>query len=73
MICVGVADENALQVAQHLPNVQWSSRIGPKVSCHLTPRSLTGVEQKITPIWDLNKMTRHYPVINNQGKEKRTR
>jgi len=66
MICVGVADEDALQVAQRLPNVRWPSRIGPKVSCHLAPRSLTGVEQKITPIWDLNKVPRYYSTIDQQ-------
>lgn len=44
MICVGVADKYALQVAQRLPDVRWLSWIGPKVSCHLAPRSLTRVE-----------------------------
>src|SRR6266404_4998474 len=70
MICMGVADEDAFQIAQGLPNVRWPSLVQPEVSCHLAPRSLTRVEQNIAPIWDLDKLRRYYSKINAETEGK---
>ena len=55
MISVNVANKNAFEISEHIPNVRGRCVVRPKVTDKLTPCAFTSIEQDVSPSWNLDE------------------
>jgi hypothetical protein len=64
MICMDVADKDALEISQSFPGIRGSRSTYTEVPNELAPSTFTSIEEEITPTWYLYESARNcYKIV----------